>query len=253
MTTRRTALLLTLGLPASFLNFPAWAFSKEFWNDKKPEDWSPDEVELLLNKSPWAKEVTATMNVNGNAPAGSRRGGGMGGMGGGGMGGMGGGSRRGGGGSTSSSTPGSAPKTGGLMKGVVVWESALPILQARKKEAPPEAAEFHILSVDGVPMIGGRKRSSTGAETSDSPDEIAQMEERVRDGTLLTPHGKDPVSPAKVALSQSERPTLIYFRRDAEPLVLDRKEVAFQIKLGAMEVKTKFILKEMTSHGKLEL
>ena len=251
MTTRRTALILAFGLPG----FRLWAFGKEFWNDKKPEDWTPDEIEMLLNKSPWSKEVTAYLTNNGYGNGSPRsRSGGMGGIGTGGIGGMGGGGgRRSGTGGGSSNPSGSNTPKGGMLQGVVRWESALPILQAEKKEAPPEMAEFHILSVSGIPMIGGRAQSSTGSQTSDDPEQKAQMEDRVKDGTKIVPHGKDPVFAAKVELAQGERGTLIYFRRDAEPLTLERKEVAFELKVGSMEVKTKFNLKEMVYRGKLEV
>jgi hypothetical protein len=251
MTTRRAALLLTLGLPAGFAGLPLWAFGKEFWNDKKPEDWTPDEVELLLNKSPWAKEVAASLTNNGFGNGSPRRSGGMDTTGIGGMGG--GGGRRGGTGGRVGDTGGSGTPRGGMLNGVVRWESALPILQAQKKDAPPEMAEFHILSISNIPMIGGRSRSATGSPTSDDPEQKAQMEDRVRQGTKILPHGKDPVFAAKVDLSQGERGTLIYFRRDAEPLTLERKEVAFELKIGSMEVKTKFTLKEMVYRGKLEV
>src|SRR5258708_28108291 len=62
MTTRRTALLLTFGLPAAFRAIPAWAAAaKAFWNEKKPEDWSADEIDELLNRSPWARDIVANM------------------------------------------------------------------------------------------------------------------------------------------------------------------------------------------------
>src|ERR1700686_2209695 len=51
MITRRNAILAGLSLPA-------WAFgSSEFWNVKKPADWTPEEIAQILTKSPWAKEA----------------------------------------------------------------------------------------------------------------------------------------------------------------------------------------------------
>src|SRR5215467_11348672 len=120
--TRRDALVLltgfvsTAGLEAS---------GGDFWNKKAPSEWSAEEDSQLLNKSPWAKEVTAQFS------GGGQRGGG-GGFPGGGMGGprigiggigmprgrMGGGRGRGGG-------PGQSS-----YKGVVRWESAQPIREA---------------------------------------------------------------------------------------------------------------------------
>jgi hypothetical protein len=235
MITRRTALLFTVGLPA-------WSFAKEFWNEKKPEEWSAEEIETLLNRSPWAKEVNA--NLTGIAglvqvpldrnSSGSTR-------------------RRSGGSLGRGDTSAPNKPSGDIMKGLVRWESALPILEAQKKKPNADAAEFYILGVSGVPMIGGRERSPNSSATSDDPDAKAQMEDRVREGTRLIPHGRDPMVPAKVAISQTERPTLIFFRRDLEPITPDRREVAFEVKIGALEVKTKFALHEMMYRGKLEL
>ena len=31
----------------------------DFWNKKAPDEWSTEEIDKLLTKSPWAKEVSA--------------------------------------------------------------------------------------------------------------------------------------------------------------------------------------------------
>ena len=63
--TRRTALLIGL---ASGLAPRSQAFAKEFWNEKTPEQWTPAEVELLLNKSPWAREASISYYGGQNGP-----------------------------------------------------------------------------------------------------------------------------------------------------------------------------------------
>ena len=50
--TRRGMLLFAATLPVS-------AGSSEFWNRKYPSQWSADEVDRLITKSPWAKEIAA--------------------------------------------------------------------------------------------------------------------------------------------------------------------------------------------------
>src|ERR1700675_3042391 len=44
----------------------AYGWAKDFWNAKKPSDWTEDEVQQMLTKSPWAKDAsifdTATHN-----------------------------------------------------------------------------------------------------------------------------------------------------------------------------------------------
>jgi len=58
MMTRRYAILAGVGFPASLA-----LASGEFWNDKKPSEWSEKEAKKLLTKSPWAKEVTAGLTM----------------------------------------------------------------------------------------------------------------------------------------------------------------------------------------------
>ncbi len=51
---RRALLIAGAGLtPWSLL------FAGEFWDKKDPGQWTPDEKDLMLTKSPWAKQVTA--------------------------------------------------------------------------------------------------------------------------------------------------------------------------------------------------
>jgi hypothetical protein len=61
---------------------PALLFAGEFWQDKKPSDWSEKDVKRLLTKSPWAKEGTVEFNMErmGGMPGGGGppMGGGMG-------------------------------------------------------------------------------------------------------------------------------------------------------------------------------
>jgi hypothetical protein len=53
MMTRRNAVLMGLGLSAA-----ASAWAKDFWSDQKPADWTEDEVQQMLTKSPWAKDAS---------------------------------------------------------------------------------------------------------------------------------------------------------------------------------------------------
>lgn len=243
MITRRTALLMSLGLPVAFRALPAWAFAKEFWNEKKPEDWSAEELDMLLNRSPWTRDVNANMKAAVPAEGGEskKKGGGYS---------MSGGANgrqasSGGGGGGSSSKNNDVVI--GSYRGLVRWESAEPILLAQKKEGlAAEAVEHYILSVSGLPMAGARKRAG-----DDSDPDAEEIVARIIDGTRLTPQHRDPIVPVKVDASKPNRGTLLYFRRDAEVFTLDHKEVSFATKLGPLELKTKFQLKDMVFRGKL--
>src|ERR1017187_6214831 len=115
--TRRTALLI--GLTGGFA--PAYA-PKEFWNEKKPSDWTSEEIELLLNKSPWAKEAAVSYYGGQNGPLsntlpGARN------------------SR-----SSRNASSGTSPSAASPAdwKAIVRWESALPVRQALKAQPSPD-------------------------------------------------------------------------------------------------------------------
>ncbi len=117
----RRAMLRTVA-GGGWLGFAArFAQAADFWNKKEASEWSPQEIETLKTKSPWAKKVHGEM-----AAGGGNRGGGSGGGGGSrgsmggmsdaesnGMGGGGGGRGGGGGGRGGGGAPGGGGRGGG--------------------------------------------------------------------------------------------------------------------------------------------
>src|SRR5258708_6230237 len=110
--TRRDAVRLAFGAAAA--SGGAWAYvAKEFWNEKKPSEWTDAECLELLTKSPWAKEPTTSFNagagvLNTRAQSSSSNRG-----------------RRGAAGAAAD--PSANPTVPGHFRSVVRWESALPI------------------------------------------------------------------------------------------------------------------------------
>src|SRR5580658_3754804 len=107
--TRRTAIGWGWGAAAAAC-VPAWAFApKEFWNERKPEEWTEEERQELLTKSPWAKEASTSFfggpNVAGGRTETTNRG------------------QR----TVRTSTGGGPAPDPGKMRSIVRWESALPI------------------------------------------------------------------------------------------------------------------------------
>lgn len=49
------------------------------------------------------------------------------------------------------------------------------------------------------------------------------------------------------------RVPVFFFARQRNPITLEDKEVTFHSRYGAIELKTKFTLKDMVYQGKLEL
>ncbi len=224
--TRRSVLLLAgAGL----------AWSAEYWDKKPPEQWTRDEIDKLLSKSPWAREVSAQAPVSrsgsgnggqypngGGYPGGGYPGGGMGypRVGIGGM-----GRRRGG-------YPGGAVQT---RKGTVRWQSAKPILQASKSKLPDSMNHHYVIAVSGFPA------------PSNEDDHLDQLKQ----DTTIQPKDKPIAGCAVVEKNGSWSDWLFGFSKDTITLAPEDKEVEFVTIIGQFRVKAKFNLKEMMYHGEL--
>lgn len=212
--TRRQAILIGLG------TVPGWAFaSKEFWNEKPPAEWTDQEIQEMLTRSPWAKDASVTYN-SGPGGAGARSG-------------------------RPGRIAGASPDINRQQyKAVVRWESALPIRQAAHNRSMQDLAQNYIISVTGdVPMLGGRRADEDEAQR-------LQRLEMFKEYTRLE-RKHDPIYVSKVD-SQSGPGTLFYFSR-IEPIKLEDRQITFFTKLGPVELKAKFTLKDMVYRGKLEL
>jgi hypothetical protein len=108
------------------------AFAGEFWNDRKAADWTAAEKEQFLEKSPWAKTVSAEIDKSRSAIKQTIYG-------------------------PSGGNPGKMPG----MKAVIRWESAVPVREALGKPIP-EGAEGHL--VLSVTMTGTLSAPETGEE-----------------------------------------------------------------------------------------
>ena len=207
---------------------------------------------------------------------------GGGGWGGGGMGGGGGWGGNGGGGGWGGNRGGGQggdSRQGRPSSVTVRWQSAAPVQQALAKQngnggssapadyqaqpattpaATPAAApkDEYVIAVAGLPQWSGRRRNADSDENQDSAnsqqDRLNAMLDRMKESTTLTPKGKSPFGPDKVERAD-DGTFLFYFPKSEQALSLDDKEVEFATRLGPMDVKTKFKLKEMTYQGKLAL
>jgi hypothetical protein len=229
---------------------PALLFAGEFWQDKKPSDWTEKDVKRLLTKSPWAKEGTVAFNMErmGGMPGGGEPP--MGGMPGGGGPPMGGGMG-----------PGGGMGNGGMemLKPVIRWESAAPLRDAAAKSAGDAAAQsfgewsasFYVVTLSGFGAQGGRGGRGLGQP---DPARLSQMQDAMTAATNLTIKGKPAIAAARVETVQTEQGqvTAFLFLRTAAIEVGD-KEVTFETAMGPLGIKCKFVLKEMIYQGKLAL
>jgi hypothetical protein len=228
--TRRSVLLAGLRFPLGAIPFATVAFSKDFWNDRKPEDWTNSEVKELLTKSPWAKDASITDNgqVGGmGVPRGAA-------------------SRRTRTGTGQAAGTDTTPPAKITWKAIVRWESALPVREALKKAAPKDVKDFYVLNVVG--------NLPTAISSPDEPQDSAPMQ-YLKQVTKLA-HKGDQVYLSRVELAPenelSPAGTLFYFSRMLALMPGD-KEALFTTKIGPLDVKCKFPLGDMLYRGSLEL
>jgi len=235
--TRRLLIRRALSSAAAALVIPIRGAAKgEFWNEKPPDAWSASEIEKLLSRSPWAKEADVDLNFDGfqGGPSG-----------GGPPGGFPGGDAPGGG------FPGGGPMGGGQFKPVIRWESAKAIQDARKKGAPADFGKYYVLSLSGTPMNGAATPPFGDDDADARRPSREQMQANLRQSTQLQIKGKSPLKPERI--EPSETGIMFLFLRDDHPIKRDDKEVTFQTKLGPLQLKARFALKDMLYRDQLEL
>jgi hypothetical protein len=244
---------------------PLLATTSGFWNKKPPQDWSSDEIDALITKSPWAKEASAqgaapeggygspSGSPNGGGYPGGSSGGGIGmprigipGIGG--IGGMGGGGRRMGG----NQGGGRRQQGGTLYKGTVRWESAQPVLDALKTTLPDAFANHYVIAVIGFPLPTSHRRFQD--EQGDNPPRQSQDDslDNLKQFTTLQPKGKELAQAGVVHQPTSSNSNLLFgFSKDSLTLIKDDKEVLFSTRLGRLVIRAKFNPNEMLYHGQL--
>jgi len=192
--TRRGILLIAATLRLS-------AGDSDFWNRKEPSEWSPDEVDRLITKSPWAKEITVSQEQSGQK---RRR------------------------------------SVAAQFNGVVRWESAKPVLDAMKAPLPGEFSNHYVISVSGIPMssLNARNSESSGAEARARQREIESALDRIKAVTRLEPKGLAPAQPGIVQetpFGVGETRTMLFgFSRTLFRLSPDNQEAIFSTQMGTI-------------------
>src|SRR5262249_10201060 len=223
----------------------------EVWNTKDPAVWPTEDGNVILNNSPWAKQIKV-----GGQQMWQRRGmGRRGGMGypgggypGGGYpgGGYPGGGYPGGGGRGGSGGGGGMP-----MSALIRWESAQPVQQAEARlkslNAPsdaskpdmPKASDHYIVSVIGLRAQGSRYRNND--DDSDRPSSSStQARDQLMTYTQLVIKNKAPIGPDDVKINnQSGQNEIQFFFPKTNPITPTDKEVTFQTMVGNQKVENK--------------
>ncbi len=214
--------MIAFGLPL------AASDTRPFWEGKKPEDWTEEERRELLSRSPWTREAEVKFN-GGPGPLGGPDGWLMAQP-----------------GVILNEPNGSTTRTPKKFAATVRWESALPIRLAGGNKSGKEPANY-VLSVTGdLPMLGG-----AGEETD---EEHQSRLENLKQYTRIEKRG-GPLYLADFADQRgkgTEAGTRFFFDR-SDPITLHDGSVTFVTRLGPIDLKCKFALKEMVYHGRLEL
>ena len=235
MKTTRVGLALLLVCVAAQLG------AADFWQSKPYTQWTGVDVLTMLKDSPWAKDaIPRVRKVKGEDDQ-SKCSGTI--------------------GPTALPSSPRSPDFGNVVQTLgknacvnegdhrvtVRWDSALPVRQARSKQGwPPSegAPASYILTVAGLPQAG----EYMGAMVAAAVERIDQL----MAATSITIKGKPALTPEKVEHGNDGASLVFTFPRTS-PISLDDKEVEFVTKIGAMELKRKFKLKEMIYQGKLAL
>ena len=238
-----------LGISGVWLLACAALVAADFWTEKDFTSWSDTEVEKMLTDSPWSREVTIVLSVierpgtgriGGNERAFpwnpnvaeavelASRGAGL-----------------------------PSSEANGVRRATVTvsWIRALPVKQALVRSRiginaaiPPEGQEllwktepYYVVSVSELPRL-------FGALSQDIPAVLAETE--------LKRRNKEPISPDSVRFFQNDPDRSIqvmYWFSKIDPITLDDKDVEFVTKLGGIDIKKKFKLKDMVFGDQLEL
>jgi hypothetical protein len=226
---RRHFLLICSGALALL---PGRGWAAVPWSEKKPTEWSPADMDYILNRSGWTRqaspEFTPTAIVTGDAKK-------------------------------EGSVEGLRDKrTLTEFKVLVRWESALPLRQARARRNPHQTDDgtHYRLSMSRFPielmtaLSGGAPRGgkSQPPDRTEIAAQIAQRSSIERDGK--------PVLHADQAYwleSDFESRIMISFPKGSQPIEPTERQVTFVGQVGDLIVRAPFFLKEMVYRGNLEL
>ena len=227
-TTGRRAFVTGLGFAAV-----SYGWAKDFWNVKKPADWTADEVQEMLTKSPWAKDAAIFDSATHKGVSSAPFAGGIYGP------------------QYDAPDGKSLPSVRGL-KGwgaTVRWESALPVREAMKAAKTPEADKNYIIA-----LVGEMPAASVPSDDDDAAERQRKLDV-LKESTRLE-RKDDPLELQRVKIAPrtplSPSGTLYYFSRTL-PITPEDKQVTFVTKVGPLEVKCKFTLRDMLYRGNLEL
>jgi hypothetical protein len=194
----------------------------------------------VLTDSPWSRHVNVVIQTVGRA---------------GGLGegeGASGGGRGGGGGSRGGGFPTSPPQ----LKLTLSWRSALPMKQALVRE---QLAAGGAVPAEAQDLLS-RPESLYVVTIMGLPTRYAGSLDGMKAETFLKRNNKPPIALADMGVQQAPATEkaaafliVVFGFPRTDPIKVEDKDVEFVTKLGLLDIKKKFALKDMVFHGQLEL
>jgi len=215
--TRRNFLTIAAGASIRFLR-AAPAAAK--WIDKHPPEWSPGDIQTILNHSAWVREAPLEIDKAGT-------------------------------GSPRKGKAAAAQYTEFTL--LVRWESGLPVRLARRMgRRADDVADRYIISVGRVPLsfLGAHAGRKQGEELSQ--EEVASQ----LAATALIERGAKGIVRAENAVwtdSDFSPRVDISFRRSQNPIELADGDITVSGKISGLTFNARFALKPMIYRGYLEL
>ena len=226
----------------------------DFWQSKKPSEWTEKEARKMIESSPWVKDVQPSMNapvIGGGLGGRSGRGGAS-------MGGMSGGNMSADAGAMNGPMGGpmAAPEVSGMQvpKIKVAFETATPVAEAKARIAIKDVfqairGEFVVVSVAGMRSMGAPRQGG------DDPNRSKEMQARLLQLTTLKVKDDKVYQPADAKIQQTPTGSVMLFAFPRKELQItpEDKQVTFKTTMGPMEISVKFNLKDMVFDQKLSL
>ncbi len=218
-----SAVLLLLSLPA--------AAADTFWKTKAPDSWTDQEIDKLLQKSPWSKEATVNMNQQDTSAISAESG-----------------YPGGGAGGPKGRSEGRVESELQPTDMVIRWLSAEPVRLALKR-AKKSDIEVTAEKIEKYFIVAAVSRS-----LHSNREDAKHLKDALLQNTFLLRKTGPPIVPEKMESStgREEQIFLFYFPR-TNPILPSDKEIEFISNPGNLNIHAKFSLKEMVYQGKLEL
>jgi len=219
--TRRDFLVASTGVVALFRSVGRSAGT---WEDRNPPEWTPEDIQIILNHSAWTREVALEITPAAAAP----------------------------GRATSNQKQGRGVPI--EFKALVRWESGLPVRLARR--AAPVPAQYQ-LSINRLPLTFIEQTSGSGMVHRDQGESVMTPEvaARIAQNSFLQRNGKVPIlaNHAEWIEADFSPRVVIFFPLGADPISPEDREVSLVSQVGNLGVRARFVLKDMVYRGKLEL